>query len=77
MLNHLIGDIKKNNEEPNVMYVYDKKYITEIKNENKNEIKNEIVCIYNKQQEEIDLLHHFNEDSNMMYNDAREAYISG
>ena len=50
-----------------------KKYITEIKNE----IKNEIVCIYNKQQDEIDLLHHYNEDSNLMYDDARTAYLAG
>ena len=67
MINHIIENIKKNNKELNMIN----------NGNNLNEIKNEIICIYDKQKDEIDLLHHFNEDTNNWYDNAKNAYIEG
>ena len=55
IINNLIEDIKKNNEELNKS-----KTLNNVNNIKEN--KNEIVCIYNKQEDEINLLHDYNGD---------------
>ena len=58
VINNILNeDIKKINNELNKIKNND--YITNIK-ENKNILKNEIICIYNKQDNEINLLHNYN-----------------
>ena len=41
-------------------------------------LKNEIICVYNKQEDEIDLLHDYTIDTNNFTNEeAKKAYIEG
>ena len=70
IINNLLEEVKRNNEELNKFKV--------IKSENKaNEIKNEIICIYNKEDDEINLLHDFNKDISKWDDIVKKAYIEG
>ena len=40
-------------------------------------MKNEITCIYNKQEDEIDLLHDFSKDTKDLPEDLKKSYIEG
>ena len=74
VLNNIIEDIKKINEELNKA----KTINTESKtNEITNEIKNEIICIFDKQEPEIDILHDFNLDTSVWSDNSKKAYIEG
>ena len=44
---------------------------------NTQEIKHEIICIYNKHKEEINLLHDYNEHINNLDDNYKKAYIEG
>ena len=68
LINNINEDIKKMNAKLNISKLNDNKIINQNnKNEeNKKEEtpKNEITCIYNKQEEEINLLYDYSEDTN-------------
>ena len=70
IINHLIEDVKRNNEELNKFKVIESE-------NNRNEIKNEIICIYNKQDDEINLLHDYHFDASSWDDIDKKAYIEG
>jgi len=77
LINNILNeDINKINNELNKIKNND--YITNIK-ENKNKLKNEIICIYNKQDNEIDLLHDYNLNLDNYYLNEKEekSYLEG
>ena len=77
LINNILNeDINKINNELNKIKNND--YIKKIK-ENKNELKNEIICIYNKQDDEIDLLHDYNLNLDNYYLNEKEekSYLEG
>ena len=77
LINNILNeDIKKINNELNKIKNND--YITNNK-ESKNESKNEIICIYDKQDNEIDLLHDYNLNlDNYCLNEQEEkSYLEG
>ena len=60
LINNINEDIKKNNNKLNVNKINDN---IKTNNNNKKEIqKNEIICIYNKQKNKINLLYDYNRD---------------
>ena len=62
LINNINEDIKKNNNKLNINKINDNNII-KTNNNNKKEIqKNEIICIYNKQEDEINLLHDYSRD---------------
>ena len=77
LINNILNeDIKKINNELNKIKNND--YITNIK-ENKNKLKNEIIGIYNKQDNEINLLHDYNLNLDYYYLNEQEekSYLDG
>ena len=72
IINHIIEDINRNNEELEKF-----KTINIENNKNENEIKNEIICIYDKQKEEINLLYDYHEYYNYWKDKIKKAYIEG
>jgi len=75
LINNILNeDIKKINNELNKIKNND--YITNIRENKKDELKNEIICIYNKQDNEINLLHDYNnlEDWDEQY---KKLYLEG
>ena len=71
LINNILNDdIKKINNELNKIKNND--YITNIK-ENNNNLKNEIICIYNKQNNEINLLH-VAEEAERLRNEEMEKF---
>ena len=41
------------------------------------QLKNEIICIYNKQENEINLLHDYSINTNSLTDDGKKRYIEG
>ena len=41
------------------------------------QLKNEIICIYNKQENEINLLHDYSINTNSWTDDGKKRYIEG
>ena len=66
VLNHIIEDIKKINEELN-----------KAKNSNIENNTNEIICIFDKQDPEINILHDFKENISGWRDNDKKAYIEG
>ena len=48
-----------------------------ISNINNNKLKNEIICIYNKQEDEINLLHDYTCNTNGFSEEGKKSYIEG
>ena len=61
LINNINEDIKKMNDKLNVIRLNNNNNIKLNKNYNKKEeiLKNEIICIYDKQEDEINLLHDY------------------
>ena len=79
VINNINEDIKKNNNQLNQLKI---NYIsnTNININNNNNIienKNEIICVYDKKDEEIELLHDYNLNINEWSEDAKKSYIEG
>ena len=79
LINNVNEDIKKNNIHLNqlkVNYPFNSlnKSITEKKI---NILKNEIICVYNKQSDEINLLHDYNENIDGWGENNRKSYLEG
>ena len=76
LINNINEDIKKMNNKLNITKLYDSK-ITIKNNNNKKEeiIKNEITCIYNKQEDEINLLHDYTQDTDDWSEEGKKSYI--
>ena len=80
VINNINEDIKKNNNQLNQLKMnYISNNNTNINNTNNNiiENKNEIICIYDKQDEEINLLHDYNENIDDWDEDDRKSYLEG
>jgi len=76
LINNIINeDIKKMNNELNKIKNND--YITNNTNIKENELKNEIICIYNKQDNEINLLHDYNENVGYWDKQRKKLYLEG
>ena len=73
LINNINEDIKKNNNQLNQLK------INFINNNNNNiiENKNEIICVYDKKDEEINLLHDYNENMDDWNEDYKKSYIEG
>ena len=65
-------DIKKINNQLNQI-----KFIPINNINNNKEDKNEIICIYNKQKDEIKLLYDYSEDTNGWTDEEKNQYIEG
>jgi len=77
LINNILNeDIKKIHNDLDKIKNND--YISNIK-ENKNKLKNEIICIYNKQDNEINLLHDYNLNLDYYYLNEQEekSYLEG
>ena len=81
LINKINEDIKKMNNKLSMTKLNDSKIINQNnKNEEnkKKEIpKNEITCIYNKQKDEINLLHDYIDDINGWTEEEKKSYIEG
>ena len=80
VINNINEDIKKNNNQLNQLKLnYISNNNTNINNTNNNiiENKNEIICIYDKQDEEINLLHDYNINIDDWDEDDRKSYLEG
>ena len=82
VINNINEDIKKNNNQLNQLklnYISNNNTNTNTNNINNNiiENKNEIICIYNKQDEEINLLHDYNENIDYWSEDGKKSYKEG
>ena len=79
LINNINEDIKKNNNKLSIIKLNDNNNIkrnNNNKDNNKEEIiKNEITCIYNKQEDEINLLHDFSKDSKYWPEEEKKSYI--
>ena len=81
LINNINEDIKKNNNKLSIIKLNDNNNIKTNNNnkDNKKEeiIKNEITCIYNKQEDEIDLLHDYTRDTKDLSEEYKKSYIEG
>ena len=80
LINNINEDIKKNNNQLNQLKMnYISNNNTNINNTNNNiiENKNEIICIYDKQDEEINLLHDYNKNINNWNEVFKKSYLEG
>ena len=58
--------------------IYDNNIIKSNKEKKKEEIlKNEITCIYNKQEDEINLLYDYSEKTKNWFEESKKSYIGG
>ena len=75
LINNINEDIEKNNNKLNLIKLDDNNIIKLNNNNEKEEIlKNEITCIYNKNKDEINLLHNYNLN---MVEEFKKQYIEG
>ena len=78
LINNINEDIEKNNNKLSIIRLNDNNNIKRNNNnkDNKKEeiMKNEITCIYNKQEDEIDLLHDYSEDTNDLSEEQKKSY---
>ena len=83
VINNIIEDIKKNNNQLNKLKINNttNNNTNNANNTNINnniiENKNEIICIYEKQKEIINLLHDYNENTNGWDDDGKKSYKEG
>ena len=86
LINGVNEDIKKNNNQLNQLKInyIPSNNINNNNNQNHNKIendikisKNEIICIYNKQGEEINFLHDYSEESNKWNKESQKSYKEG
>ena len=77
LINNINEDIKKSNNKLNINKINDNNII-KTNNNNKKEIqKNEIICIYNKQKNKINLLYDYNRDISEWTEKEKKQYIEG
>ena len=71
-------DIKNMGNKLKNIKLYNNDNIKAYNNDNKKEkiLKNEIICIYNKQKEEIDLLHDYSKVTSWFSDELKESYIN-
>jgi len=82
LINNINEDIEKNNNKLSIIKLNDNNNIKTNNNnkDNKKEeiMKNEITCIYNKQKDEINLLHDYSEDAkDWSKEEMKKSYIEG
>ena len=81
LINNINEDIEKNNNKLSIIKLNDNNNIKTNNNnkDNKKEeiMKNEITCIYNKQKDEINLLHDYSEDIKDWSEEIKKSYIEG
>ena len=78
LINNINEDIKKINNQLNIIKLDDDKILKQNVNDNKEEIlKNEIICIYNKQKNEIKLLHEYTDDLKYFDDEYKKLYKEG
>ena len=81
LINNINEDIKKNINKLSIIKLNDNNNIKTNNNnkDNKKEeiIKNEITCIYNKQEDEIDLLHDYTYNTDAWSEEQKKSYIEG
>ena len=80
LINNINEDIKKMNNKLNTIKLnFSNDNVKTNDNDNKKEeiLKNEITCVYNKQEDEIDLLHDYTEDTEYWDDGEKKAYIEG
>ena len=80
LINNINEDIKKMNNKLNTIKLnFNNDNVKTNNSDNKKEelLKNEIMCVYNKQEDEINLLHDYIEDMEYMNDEGKKAYIEG
>jgi hypothetical protein len=78
LINKINEDNKINNNKLNINKINNNNIIKSNNNNKKEEIiKNEITSIYNKQEDEINLLHDYCKDKNGWNEEVKKSYIEG
>ena len=77
VINKIKKDIKNINNKFNMTKLDENNIIKSNNNKKEEIIKNEIKCIYNKQEDEIILLHDYSEDTNDWSEEGKKSYIEG
>ena len=80
LINSINEDIKKMNNKLNAIKLnFSNDNVKAINSDNKKEeiLKNEIICVYNKQKDEINLLHDFSWDMKYLSDEEKKSYIEG
>ena len=80
LINNINEDIKKMNNKLNTIklnFSNDNVKTNNSDNKKKEILKNEIICVYNKQKDEIDLLHDYTYDTKDWVDEDKKAYIEG
>ena len=78
LINKINEDNKINNNKLNINKINNNNIIKSNNNNKKEEIiKNEITCVYNKQEDEIDLLHDYSLNIDDLSDELKKIYIEG
>jgi len=80
LINNINEDIKKMNNKLNTIklnFSDDNIKTNDSDNKKEESLKNEITCVYNKQEDEIDLLHDYSEDMKDWPDELKKLYIEG
>ena len=80
VINNINEDIKKMNNKLNTIKLnFSNDNVKTNDSEDKKEeiLKNEIICVYNKQEDEINLLHDYTKDMEYWTDEEKKAYIEG
>ena len=79
LINNISEVIKKVNNKLNIVKLNDNNIINQNNNDNQKEkiLKNEIICIYNKQENEINLLHDYSHNTDDWSEEEKKLYIEG